>query len=267
MKKANKGPDLFQYAHGNRPSIVYMATHRENGRRYIGITRETLKRRQQQHIASALRNAYPSSIFHRAIRKYGSDAFIFVVIKQCASYKDAALEEIRLIAELKPEYNASLGGDGVANIGTRMSPESVRKMVASKRKNPTRYWLGKKRPDIAEKQRDRLTGRPDLIAHMHKKAHTREAWDKASATKKARGITDKQRTAAALRRRPVICLNDDRVFSGASEAAKEIGCRYDSMVRVLTGKRRSIFGLHFAYLDKWEINGDHFHIRLQPSHI
>ena len=33
--------DLFAYAHDNRPSIVYLVTNILNGKRYIGMTRQT----------------------------------------------------------------------------------------------------------------------------------------------------------------------------------------------------------------------------------
>lgn len=249
-KRDDKTKDLFAYAEDNRPSIVYMATNTVNGKRYIGITRRTLEVRARDHFKTARRRVEAASPFHRAIRRYGEEAFKFSVLLQCETYRDAGIHEMLLIAELAPEYNASNGGESIAYIGFRPRRESVEKMRRALKANPARYWLGKKRPDIAEKQRKRLTGRADLMAAMHKAAHTPEARAKMSATKRSRPTPPKQLEAMKRRRKPVICLNDGRTFSCAREVAESMGYPLDSVRRVLTGERNAIHGYRFAYIDK-----------------
>ncbi len=242
--KYAKDYDLFAYAEDNRPSIVYRARNILNGKIYIGMTRLTLERRRGQHIASAKRHGDRWSILHAAIRKYGEAAFHFEIIAECASYKDAALEEIRLIAELKPEYNLGMGGEAVPNVGfrpTKASREATRKRMKGK----PGYWTGKKRPDIAEKQRARLTANPPR--YMLGKTQSEASRAKMSATKKSRGVSALQLEAMKKRRKAVVCLDDGRVFSCCKEAAAAIGCRPDSLLRVLIGRRPHVFGYRFQY--------------------
>jgi hypothetical protein len=61
--------------------------------------------------------------FHRALRKYGPDAFEFQILQEFESVEDAKRAEINAIAHLSPEYNKTLGGDGVW--GYKHTPEAI----------------------------------------------------------------------------------------------------------------------------------------------
>lgn len=249
MEKCNNTNDMFAYADSNRPSIVYMATCETNGKRYIGITSSTLRRRMKQHIACALRGGTGSLVFYRAIRKFGPEAFRFEVISECQSFREAAQEEIRLIAKLNPEYNLSLGGETVGGIGFRLSPRSIAKMRRTKEKRPQpKYWLGKKRPDIAEKQRSRLTGRADLTKHLWTAAHAPEVIAKMRATRKAQGMTQNHIAANTARRKTIICLDDNRIFYGAQAVADELGCKKSAVSDCVLGRQKTVCGLRFEYV-------------------
>ena len=52
---------------------IYLITNLVNGKKYIGCTMISLKRRWTQHLSSARKNS-PMAI-HRAIRKYGPSSF------------------------------------------------------------------------------------------------------------------------------------------------------------------------------------------------
>ncbi len=251
-KRDDKTKDLFAYAEDNRPSIVYMATNKINGKRYIGITRQTLHLRIHGHFKTARRRLTAKSPFHRAIRLYGEEAFAFTILRECPTYRDAGMEEIRLILELAPEYNASNGGEAISGIGFRPRPESVEKMRKTLKANPTRYWLGKKRPDIAEMQRKRLTGRADLTRHLWSKAHTPEARAKMRATRQAQGMTEAHVAAMARRRKRIVCLDDGRVFFGLQAVADALGCRRDTVNKVLSmnSKQKRLRGLRFQYVEE-----------------
>lgn len=242
--KYSKDYDLFAFAEDNRPSIVYMATNVMNGKRYIGMTRQTLQRREGQHIASALRGADKYSIFHKAIRKYGEAAFHFEIIAEYPSYMDAARAEIRLIAEMKPEYNLGIGGEAVPNVGYRLTAASREKMRRSLLANPTRYWLGKKRPDIAAIQRRRLKGNT-----LHTTPHTAETRAKISAAKRAAGPCAKHIEAMARRRKTILCLNDGRTFIGSKAAAEALGFRQDYILGVLRGRHPHAGGFRLQYVE------------------
>ena len=53
--------------------IIYKITNKTNNKFYIGITSEGLEKRFKGHVRKAKFN--PSSNFHKAIMKYGSDNF------------------------------------------------------------------------------------------------------------------------------------------------------------------------------------------------
>ncbi len=60
-------------------NVVYIATHTETGREYIGQTKQGLKARRKQHLKDA-RRENPTSYFTRALRKHGEDAFTWSVV-------------------------------------------------------------------------------------------------------------------------------------------------------------------------------------------
>lgn len=90
--------------------IVYVATNRKNGHKYVGKTVKTIERRRAQHERAA-KSRRTSAPFHKALRSYDYD-FDWSVVKKCASIKEMNAEEIRAIAFFKPEYNLTPGGDG-----------------------------------------------------------------------------------------------------------------------------------------------------------
>jgi group I intron endonuclease len=111
--------------------IVYMATNTVNGKRYIGKTAKlTFKKRRDMHYFHAKNGKYTSPIFHKAIAKYGKESFAWSILVEVLTDKEALSEEVRLIAELHPEYNITLGGQGVSGISrSRESLETISKPV------------------------------------------------------------------------------------------------------------------------------------------
>lgn len=104
-------------------AIVYLATNRVNGKRYVGATSRRFARRRSEHEREAARGGTNCRKFHAAIRKYGPDAFDWLLLVECDGLQAALVEEFRLIAEIKPEYNLKAGGQGSATSRT-MSPEA-----------------------------------------------------------------------------------------------------------------------------------------------
>lgn len=94
-------------------AIVYQATNRVNGKRYIGVTIKSRNIRRGQHLYVSYKAEQATCrIFHAAIRKYGPEAFMWETLDVYKT-KSAALDaEKRFIAELNPEYNISKGGQG-----------------------------------------------------------------------------------------------------------------------------------------------------------
>ena len=60
------------------------------------------------------------------------------------------------------------------SLGLKATQETRNKISASKKKNPTKYWLGRKRPDMAEIFRKYNTGRLGELAHNWKGGVTKD---------------------------------------------------------------------------------------------
>ena len=101
--------------------VAYRARNLVNGKSYIGVTKQGLRRREMQHRQAAERGG--KWRLHRAIKKYGQDKFVFEVIADFDGDYDLALVyEVEAIAKYKPEYNMSAGGEGKAG---PLRPESL----------------------------------------------------------------------------------------------------------------------------------------------
>lgn len=146
--------------------IVYKATNKINGKKYVGQTSGTLKDRIKDHLKAAKRGS--KYFFHKAIRKYGIDNFWWEIICDCYSQTDMNEQEAWFIevfdAKVPYGYNLTDGGDG--SNGYHHTEEAKRKIskAMSGKKHP---MFGKKRPEHSEKMRGRK--RPDVTERMRKR--------------------------------------------------------------------------------------------------
>lgn len=90
--------------------IVYMATNKTNGRRYIGMSTKTLEQRKKLHVYD------DGTYFHKAVTKYGIDGFEWKVLcNQCTDMDALRDKEKYFIKEyntyLGDGYNLTEGGD------------------------------------------------------------------------------------------------------------------------------------------------------------
>ena len=127
-----------------KQAIVYQATNRANGHRYIGYTARMLNVRKYQHLWAARKGG--GHYFHNAIRRYGEENFVFEVLGEFGDDEDLAkVYEIEAIAKYRPEYNLSYGGEG----GTMH--ESTRKKIGEA--NSRRVITDEIRKNIGDAQR------------------------------------------------------------------------------------------------------------------
>lgn len=145
--------------------VVYLVTNAVTGKLYVGITTRQIKARWNQHVRDAGR---PKCHFHRAIAKYGRDAFRLEIIERCDDQASLEAAERHWIGQLEcmspAGYNLTTGGGS----GRRHSPETIAKTIArqtgTKRSPETREKIGaahrgmKRPPGFAEKIRLIKTG-------------------------------------------------------------------------------------------------------------
>ena len=114
--------------------FIYRATNKENGKFYIGRCHGKVKSREIKHWWYA-KHKNANSPFPNALRKYGRDAFVWDVLEEVTA-ETAGDREVFWIEELKPQYNATKGGDG----GTygRPCPEHVAEATRKANSKPVK---------------------------------------------------------------------------------------------------------------------------------
>lgn len=119
------------------PFILYLITNTVNGKKYIGVTGQSLSRRWANHRAEA--RCGSTRRFCRAIRKHGPDAFMCEVLSTHTTAEEAKAAEVAAIhchgtAGRRTGYNATLGGDGTP--GHVKSAEARARISAARARNP-----------------------------------------------------------------------------------------------------------------------------------
>ena len=113
--------------------IVYLITNTKNGKRYVGITTNSMTQRWYEHCWLAA--AGGTQALYRAMRKYGVDSFQIEQIDTADTLTELFDKERQHIKEfgtytkLGHGYNMTLGGDGV--FGFEFSEETRAEMTAS----------------------------------------------------------------------------------------------------------------------------------------
>lgn len=184
---------------------IYTLTHIESGRLYVGVTKSKLSKRWGQHLRDArLRR---TSVLHRAILKYGADAFRREVIERHDDDDVACARERELIALLNTRvphgFNVAAGGRVRFEVSAETRERIALKLRGREVSADTRAKLsaakkGRKLPPISdearEKRRISATG----------KTHTTETRAKISAASAGRKHTEQARAnmSAAGRGKP-----------------------------------------------------------------
>lgn len=209
--------------------FAYKVTNNANGKFYIGITSRCINLRWKEHVRHAKKQVN-SGHFYKAIRKHGPESFTVNVISQYDSPDKMKKAEINLIAELSPEYNSTLGGDGTW--GHKVSKEIREKMKLLHLGN--KYNLGRKWPD-----KERLA-----MSAKKKGCKPPPITEKMKITR-----VENCRKASSNRRKKVICVNDNKIFNSVTEAAKEYNIDKTTVSSICLQKRNQAYGLKFKFLE------------------
>jgi len=110
--------------------IVYRVTNQRNGKVYVGKTEKAVRVRWGEHQYQALHGSV--YYFHKAIRKYGVDAFQVEILYIAETMGELnAMETFFIVLHQsfnsENGYNQTMGGEGGA-----MNATALAKMVASK---------------------------------------------------------------------------------------------------------------------------------------
>ena len=130
---------------------VYLATNTANGKFYIGQTTQTVSHRWRHHKEAA--RAMSQFPFHKAIRKYGSEAFTVEELERCSCQEvldQAEVEWIRKLHSTLKEsgYNCTSGGGN----GYVFTIEVRTRIATSQKKRLADPEVRKKMSEVARKQ-------------------------------------------------------------------------------------------------------------------
>jgi group I intron endonuclease len=131
--------------------FIYKITNIENNKFYIGQTTKAVDKRFREHLGSNNK-----SLISRAIKKYSRQSFFVDTICECLSLDELNERELYYIgvygSKVPNGYNLTDGG----RTNYTLTPESIKKISDSKIGDLN----SSKRPEVREKIRQSLLGRP-----------------------------------------------------------------------------------------------------------
>lgn len=122
---------------------IYMITNKINGKFYIGKTVcVNAEQRWKRHVSSlkhAVKSGNKLTYLQNAMKKYGSENFVFEVIESLDNNDKKMLSEREIwwIANKHPEYNMTKGGEGMLGCNAPKSQQH-REKISSVRKGG--FW-------------------------------------------------------------------------------------------------------------------------------
>ena len=245
---------------------VYLVTHTASGRRYVGITRKGVLARWTGHCYTAGRA--PKTYLHRAIAKYGRDAFTVTHYASAVSEAYASELERSVILQERPEYNQTGGGESTA--GRRITKDvcaRIAKANKGKKRTPQQNAANSARTKAkfdacpvyrakvraaAAKARAAMN-EDNRIAGIRRAAAEGKMSRKLSAERKAQQIAnmttpEARAKMAAAKCKKVKCLELGTVFDSVSAASGVLGVALSSISKVCRGGRKRASGLTFIFV-------------------
>ncbi len=218
--------------------IVYLVTNKKNSKRYVGKTKRTLDQRWREHVRCSI-SLDTKMVLYAAIRKHGPDAFEKTVLEEgFASVAEMNDAERKWIAELKPEYNMTVGGDGLEGYN---HTEETKARMSEARKGEKNHNYGKKwgrTGPLKEITKQRISEAKKGVS-----IHSEESRDKISEALRKRVRKTKK----------IVQLRDGQelaIFLSAKDAADAVFGNHCHIREVCLGttNRKSHRGYEWAYL-------------------
>ena len=257
---------------------IYKATNQVNGNFYLGAASNGMLSRQKAHIWDAQSGRGGCKVFHRAITKYGKESFTWQVVETLSSFEEMMKREIELIAELKPQYNMTIGGEGIVGLTrTKEWYEKVSKSLKAKGIRPPgrtdfssahkpivclndgKYFksivaaaehFGIRKNATGEVLHGRQTHTRGLSFVYSNKPLSTEQCTKKLAELAARIERNTLRLASgSSRNKPVLCTTDGKLHAGGAAAARFYGISPMTVSNLCNKGGRTRAGLSFKFAE------------------
>lgn len=220
---------------------VYMHTCLENNKKYIGITRQSLKARWGNG------KRYNNNLhLSRAIKKYGWNMFKHELLFCNLTKAEAEMFEIEIIkyyntTNVKYGYNVKAGGN-IGIVHTQETKEKLRKINTGK----------KVRDDVKVKISNSLKGEKN---HFYGKHHTEESKNKIRIKNGGRRPIISEAGFIRIvesKYKKVINLDTGEVFKAIKFAAIKYNISRNGISRVCRGISKNCGGYTWAFINKDE---------------
>lgn len=198
--------------------IIYQHINTFNNKCYIGQTSKSLDERWKEHLKEAKRKS--TCAFHRAIRKYGAEAFEHKIL--CEIYRETTeqLKEvldyyecyyIKYYNSYNHGYNMTAGGGG--SLGYKFSQET-RQRQSEIRQGELNSFYGKRHSEEQKQKwsKERKGKQAGKNNPFYGKHHTEEAKSKMSKIHKGKKNESQ--------RKKVLCITTGIVYDSLVDAAK-----------------------------------------------
>ena len=213
---------------------VYVHTLKTDGRKYFGLTCQSLKERWRDG------QGYKGCChFFNAIMKYGWNAFYHDIVLQTNVREEAYNMEESMISQYQTtneKYGFNIRSGGLT---PEISEESIAKIVA-KRKGKKMTGQALENIRRAAKQRDN-----SIFSHPL----SEETKRKISESHK--GMTYGEETKQKLRdafSQPVLCVELNETYPSMTEAAKAFGLSKCTISAVIKGRNKTAAGYHWKLI-------------------
>lgn len=207
---------------------VYCHINKINGKRYIGITKQSLTERFQNGLGYRKCTA-----FYNAIQKYGWDNFEHVLLADNLTREEASQLEQSYIEYYQTNqsqfgYNISSGGDN--NFHRKHLTEEQRQRVSETTK------IAMNTSEMKEK--------------MRKVCYESDSW-KEKQSNKAKNQwknTDLRAKVVAANGKKVRCIETGIIYDSAAEASRQTGLNKECIGNCCRGTQHQTKGTHWEFV-------------------
>lgn len=227
----------------NKTTGIYCIENLSTHKKYIGQS-VNIEERWYKHKKALNDNCHDNQYLQNSWNKYDSEDFVFSIIEECPleklDEKECYYIELYNTLDRNYGYNLKTGGQN----GGAIVSEEIRDKMSSILKetfanNPE---LRSQKRELALKQwsnpeiKAKITGENN---GMYGKTHSEEAREKISKTHKGKPSPKRNMT-------PVYCVELDKVFECAVQAAKELNIS-NQILEVCYGNRKTCGGYHWNF--------------------